>query len=217
MHRLSASFLLFTLLTIGCSQPAAGPSDAARRYLMALSIGDADAAWSLLSDSARRETDRQAFGHHVRSMSEADRKRLSERAQSIAEGRLVARWESGTDALELEHRDRDAWLVVSRLPRFDRRDTPRAALETFASAIRAHDWATILAMAPQDEREGLTEAVLQARLATGELREELDAALSALLQSGPGRGEADQWTFQAAQHRADLRRMGGLWFVSDIR
>lgn len=204
---------------LGCPKPQE-PADTARAYLAALSAGQADEAWALLSTEEQARVPLDVFRQRVSGLTDVQRQRYSELTASVgASDRTEARWNhsDGTE-LRLEHRGAGTWAVVGTLPRFDDQDTPRNALATFRRALKRADWPLLVRLAPAGERDELTTDLLSRRLAEGPLRDEILAALEALTVSGDGAAAGENgWVFRAGRHRADLRHEGGAWRVVDIR
>ena len=207
-------------LAMGCvaAPVTSGPEHAARAYLEAVASGRAADAWELLSKSARARTTPEAFQRRVASLDEAHRRRIAQKATQVGLGRWSAHWDDADWPLRMENRGPRVWVVSSELPRFDRRDSPLAAFQTFARAFRAGDYRTLLALAPQSESVELTEGQLRERLGEPGLQAELRKALDALEAVRDGESDsAEQWTIRAGRHRAILVRESGGWCLLDLR
>ncbi len=210
--------MLVVVLSIsGCPTPQT-PADVARRYLEAVAANRADDAWQLLSVQERRRITQQEFQRRVAALTDRERRRIEAQAAQLSSERLTAQWRSSEGDLVLEHRGKDTWIVTGPLPRFDRQDTPRQALLTFARAFRNQDYETLLKLAPTGERTELTPAKLAAAMEEPEFRRSVESTLAALTEAGPGEESgSDRWTFRKGRHRADLKLEDGRWRVVDVR
>ncbi len=212
-----ALWLALGLLVAGCPQPTT-PADVARQYLEALASGDAGAARALLADDARRRISVDELERRVAALTPEERKALRDRAATLTDGRSVAEFGlGGGDRLVLEHRGGDVWVVTGPLPRLDRQDTPLQALRTFARALAGGDFAAMLGLIPEAERKDIDEARLARSFGDPRVRQEVDAALEALLAAPDESGEGDRRSFVAGRHRADLVNEGGRWRIVDLR
>lgn len=146
------------------------------------------------------------------------RAQLADQAQRVQSEDITALWSHPGGTLSFEHRGGAEWVVTGGLPRFDRQDAPDEALRTFARALRGSDWETLLKLAPADQRAALSAGILRDRFGDKAVRAEVEAALAALADAGPGEALGPSgWRFLRGRHRADLRLEDGLWRVVDLR
>ncbi len=190
----------------------------ARRYLEAVAANRAEDAIALMSAEQRRRLPLAELRRRIAALSDAERVALRDRAEKLGQGRLTAQWPSAHGALTLEHRGGNTWVVAGDLPRFDRQDTPRSALLTFARAFKNQDYATLLKLAPNTDAAELTAAKLAHAMEEPEFRRTVEATLAVLTESGAGEASGDgQWMFRSGRHRADLRLEDGRWRLVDLR
>lgn len=194
------------------------PVVAARAYLTAVADGRTEDAWRLRASSGRRATPQKAYAARLRGLDAGTRERARVQSKAREAPRYRAEWGEGRDRLQLEHRGGTTWAIVGELPRFEKMATAAEALATFARALRAGDWETVLKLAPEEERRQLTPALVRERLTKEGIRQALYKALDALRAAGAGEADsASQWSFRAGRHRAIMVREGDSWRLLDLR
>ena len=213
--------LLGCALLVGCATrgPVSDGAEVARAYLDAVARGDGEAAWALLSSSARRAVPRGALRRRVAGLAAERRSAHRPQERSVQAKRHDAVWGSGERRMAFEYRGDGTWMLTSPPPAFDRTDTPLAALRTFGRAIARMDWELAISLAPASARDGLDAGALRRRFEAGAFRKETLDALGDLERSA-GKGHplgTDRWRFESSRHRADLVLEAGHWRLLDLR
>lgn len=192
--------------TAGCASAAPpDPREAAHAYASAVSSGDADQLYEMLSDEDQRSVSRD----QVRALVARDRQELTEYASLVAStaSRTAAsaklRFKDGEQATLLFESGRFRVSSAGSMPGGAR--SPEEALEQLRRALSRRSYAALLrVLSPQ------TRAAIE---------RDLRGLVTVLEKSGtlPVQASGDVATVQApGGHRVKLRREGTVWYVEDF-
>jgi hypothetical protein len=179
---LSARLLgVSALLACACASgpKARSPEETLHEYAAALRDGDAEKAYSLLSDEARRTMPFESFQRmlaenpgEVREIAEA----LSRPSEPVRVTAVITSPEGET--LNLVYED-GAWKAdVSAVDLYSQA-TPLAALAAFVRAFEAKRYDVLMRFVPTDKRDGLDEARLK-QAWEGDQKEEMQRLIEGL-------------------------------------
>lgn len=211
MNRYGAAWLARAMTcalawTAGCASAAPrDPHEAAQAYASAVSAGDADALYEMLSDEDQRSVSRD----QVRALVARDRQELTEYASLVAStasrtsGSAKLRFKDGEQATLLFENGRFRVSSAGSMPGGAR--SPEEALEQLRRALSRRSYAALLrVLSPQ------TRAAIE---------RDLRGLVTVLEKSGtlPVQASGDVATVQApGGHRVKLRREGTVWYVEDF-
>jgi hypothetical protein len=172
---------LSAVLLCACASgpKARSPEDTLREYATALREGDAERAYSLLSEEARRTMPFESFQRmlaenpsEVREVAEA----LSRPAEPLQVTAVISSPEGET--LHLVYED-GAWKAdVSAVDLYSQA-TPLAALSAFVRAFEAKRYDVLMRFVPLQKREGLDEKRLE-QAWEGDQKEEMQRLIEGL-------------------------------------
>lgn len=158
---------------------ARSPEETLREYAAALREGDAERAYSLLSEEARRTMPFESFERmlaenpgEVREVAEA----LSRPAEPLRVTAVVASPEGETLHLVYEE---GTWKADVTAIDLYSQSTPLAALSAFVRAFEAKRYDVLMRFVPLAEREGLDEARLKTAW-EGDQKEEMQRLVEGL-------------------------------------
>ncbi len=202
-----------TLFLAGGCAPQTGPDRLLAGYLQALADGKTADAWALVAPNGRTlpaaEFERLAL---------AVRPALTPLPRVSGPVRSLAEWRAAAGTLTLV-REGPTWRIESGISALYPRDTPTAALATFVAAFRRERYDILLALAPPDERLGLTEDQLQDYFRAPDVRGELEVRLAFLvpqLGSAVPEIDGDSATLRYGPYLAVLHRYEDGWTVVDL-
>lgn len=217
----------FALLVAGFAAGCAGshckaqdPDQVLRDYAAAVRRGDADAAWTLLSEETKRTTTFEVFRDQLlRDPKQA--KQLAELMERpIGPTQLTAELGSpDADPIELVQLDGRWRMRLESLDPYSQ-SSPLAALRSFVLALERHRYDVLLRLCPSRDRQGLDEAKLRQAF-EGPQRDEV-AALSRAIADGLSRGrpqvQGDRATFDlGAGSTVELLLENGAWHIENYR
>lgn len=146
----------------GCSGAGSGPvgpEEALRAYADALREGQVDEAYRLLSDEAKRQVSREAFGRLVEERPEDVRELARSLGRSgsppVVTAAIVA---PGGDRLDLVYEDGRWAIDGTGIDRYGQ-STPRQAILGFIRAFERQRFDILMRYVPDAEREGTPEAM----------------------------------------------------------
>jgi hypothetical protein len=154
--------VLACLLAAGCEpkvEGAEGPAETLSAYAQALAAGQADDAYRLLSNEAKRSVSLEAFRRMVKENPEdvRDIAQALARPGSAPVVRATVTAPSG-DQLQLVYESGRWTIDGSGIDRYGQ-STPRQALEGFLRAFDRQRFDVLMRYAPDSEREGRTDAL----------------------------------------------------------
>ncbi|HEY5960559.1 MAG TPA: hypothetical protein VIV60_28595 [Polyangiaceae bacterium] len=217
------AFLLAARVMLGCSPAQCRMNDpdwVLREYAAALRRGDAERAWSLLSEETKRSTTFDAFREELRRNPAMMRLLADRMERPIGPPTLTA--QVGTpdsEPIEMMRIDGQWRLKLSSLDPFSQA-TPLAALRSFVRAVKLRRYDVLLRLAPERDRQQLSKAQLRQAFEGAE-REELFAFCQAI-EVNLGRGEleinGDHATFDLGEgSTAELLLERGVWCIENYR
>lgn len=215
------STALVSLALWGCASgpKAQSPEETLREYAAALREGDAEKAYSLLSEEARRTMPFESFQRmlaenpgEVREVAEA----LSRPAEPLRVTAVITSPEGET--LHLVYED-GAWKAdVSAVDLYSQA-TPLSALSAFVRAFEAKRYDVLMRFVPNDKREGLDEARLKEAW-EGDQKEEMQRLCEGLeSQLGTARVEilgSRATVAYGAGGTVQLLLEDGAWKIEDL-
>jgi hypothetical protein len=209
----------FTLGGCGASPaPAKDPAALLRNYAQALRAGDAERAWSMLDEDAKRETSFEAFRHWLR-VNPAQATKLADMIERPS-GPIVITTKvpiGEQDTVEYVERDGAVRIVLSSLDIYSQ-SSPTLALNSFVRAVKGHRYDVLLRLAPKADRAGLTEQSL-AEVFEGPERANIAALVRSIelsLPSGRLDVQGNRATFDlGAGSELVLVSQDGAWTLED--
>ncbi len=181
MRPCTLGLLALLLTTPGCATRAASadPQQTLQRYAAAIRAKDAEAAYAMLSEQAKKRMTFEAFRRTLEENPEeleplADA--LSRQADAVEVTATVTTPEG--EALELVLEDGEWKADISSVQLYSQA-TPEKALRSFVKAFKAQRYDVLLRFAPAEHTEGLTEELLR-KAWEGDQKEEMSQLVAAL-------------------------------------
>lgn len=216
-----ASALALALGAIGCGaaqHPGGDPESVLHAYARALDQGQADQAYRLLSDEARRGISLEAFRSMVKDDPEGVREigRALERPTAPPVVTATVTSPSGQElhlVLEDGH-----WRVDASSIDLYAQDTPRHAVQGFVRAVERKRYDIVMRYVPDAHRQGLDAAKLKAAW-EGHEKDEIQQVVAALKQALPTATIEETGERAAMPYGAgtmQLVREHGLWKIENF-
>lgn len=199
------------------SQPPPSTADkVVRDYARALSEGENQAAYSLMSPAYRArvsfETWQKNVADNPQEASEASRRLARVRGPQD----VRALQENKREPLQLEQAE-GRWYIANEPIEFYDQSTPRAALRAFVAAFTRKRYDVILRLMPEADKEGVTSETLTQRFGHA-ARDEIARMLSQLAPNidAPIEEQGQQATMPYAEHRrVSFVLEKGLWRIQE--
>jgi len=223
MHSRSlfACALALGALAIGCGaaqHPGGDPESVLHAYARALDAGQADQAYRLLSDEARRGISLEAFRRMVKDDPAGVREigRALERptAPPVVTATVTS---PGGQELHLVLED-GHWRVDASSIDLYAQDTPRHAVQGFVRAVERKRYDIVMRYVPDAHRQGLDAAKLEAAW-EGHEKDEIQQVVAALKQALPTATIEETGERAAMPYGAgtmQLVREHGLWKIENF-
>jgi len=144
------------LAPAGCTPRRPAPVDTLRGYSAALSAGDYDAAYALMSEEYRRNHTKEEFQRQLDD-SPREVKETARRLQGAYDDiEISAEFRYGLgDRMRLV-REEGEWRIASNPIAYYSQGSPRAALRSFLRAYQLKRWDIMLRLVPNEYRERMT-------------------------------------------------------------
>ncbi len=203
----------------GCAAQQGGdPESVLRGYAKALEEGRADDAYRALSDEARRGISLEAFRRMVKDDPEGVREigRALQRPTAPAVVTATVTSSSGQE-LDLVLED-GRWRVDASTIDLYAQDTPRHAIVGFIRAVEHKRYDIVMRYVPDQHREGLDAAKLQAAW-EGHEKQEIEQVLAGLKQALPSstiEETGERATMPYGAGSMQLVREHGLWKIENF-
>lgn len=208
--------------SVGCAATprSSDPQDTLTRYAAALRRGDAETAYTLLSEDAKN---RIPFEHFKRTLNEKPEELEPLVAQLERPGSSVRITATVTaadgESLLLVYED-GAWKADLSAVQLYSQATPLRTLSSFVKAYEARRYDVLLRFAPVEHREGLTEALLKKAWEGEQQREmaELVAALKGVLPTARVEMQGDDRATVAygVTGAVHLLQEDGVWKIEEF-
>ncbi len=212
---------ILAFLAAGCGAGQHGdgsPQSVLHAYARALQDGEADAAYRLLSDEARRGISLEAFRRLVSDDPEGVREigRALDRptAAPVVNATLTT---SGGEQLDLVL-ENGRWRVDASAVDLYPQDTPRRAIQGFIRAVERKRYDVVMRYVPTSHQEGLDRAKLQAAWEGAE-KDEIQQVVAALKQSLAAatiEETGERATMPYGAGTLELVREHGLWKIENF-
>ena len=215
-----AAAVVSTCCLQGCgpSQPAGDPSSVLKDYGHALEQGNADAAYALLSDDAKRSVSVESFRRMVKDDPEEVRE-LGRSLQRSSAPAVVTATVAAANGQELDLVLEDGrWRVEAGAVDLYAQDTPRHAVQGFVRALERKRYDVILRFVPDSHKDGLNAAKLKEAW-EGRDKEEMTQVLTSLKQVLPSASIEETGDRAALTYGAgtmQLVKEHGLWKIEDF-
>jgi hypothetical protein len=209
------------LANSGCgagAQPP-GPEQTLQRYASAVKAGNAEAAYALLSDDAKKTLSFDAFQRMLKENPE-DVRALADalsRPGEVLEVTARITTPDG-DTLDLVY-ENGAWRAdISAIDLYSQ-STPPAALQAFVRAFEARRYDVMMRFVPYNKREGLDQKKLQ-QAWEGEQKQEMERLVQALkagLSSARFETIGNRATVvYGAGATVQMLEEGGVWKIEEL-
>ncbi len=181
MRRCTLALLGTLFLAPACvrNSPSADPQETLQRYAAAIRARNAEAAYAMLSEQAKKRMTFEAFRRILEENPEELEPlahALSRKADSVEVTATVTTPDG--EALELVLEDGEWKADVSAIQLYSQA-TPERTLRSFVRAFKAGRYDVLLRFAPTEHTDGLTEELLQ-KAWEGDQREEMNQLVAAL-------------------------------------
>lgn len=165
----------------GCAASAASadPQQTLKRYSAAIADGDANAAYAMLSEQAKKRMSFEAFRRMLQESPEELEPlvhALSRQADSVEVSATITAPNGDTLGFVLED---GVWKADVSAVQLYSQATPLATLRSFVRAFRAERFDVLVRFAPLEHQEGLNAELLRNAWG-GEQREEMNQLVAAL-------------------------------------
>ncbi len=160
------------------NQSAESPEAALHDYAAAVRAGDAETAYALLSDEAKKRMSYEAFQAMLKEHPE-DLAELSNALTRPGESRVTATVTSADGESQQLVLEDGAWKADLSVVDLYSQATPIATLRSFVRAFRAERYDVLMRFAPMAHREGLNEGLLK-QAWEGEQKQEMQQLVAAL-------------------------------------
>lgn len=213
------AFIALALLLGGCAGLSAGatPESTVSAFAGAMRDGRTDDAYRLMSESYRRRVSLDEFRRYFRDYPAE----VQQTARSLTERRGRAEQEAVVEYGEGESvrlvRENGDWRVATDVVDFYDQSSPRAALRSFVRSMERRRYDVVLALIPEADREGMTEARMRETW-EGEGREEVERLLANLRAAldNPIEEVGDRATMSYGDRfRVQFVREDGVWRIED--
>lgn len=205
----------------GCAssgQAANNPQSVLHSYARALEDGQADAAYRLLSDEARRGISLEAFRRMVADDPDGARG-IGRALQRPTAPPLVTATVTSPNGRELSLVLEDGrWRIDATAIDLYAQDTPRHAISGFVRAVEHKRYDVVMRYVPDAHKEGLDPAKLQAAW-EGHEKDEMQQIIAAIKQAapaGPIEEAGNRATMPYGAGNVQLVREHGLWKVENF-
>ncbi|HMR07501.1 MAG TPA: hypothetical protein PKA88_17085 [Polyangiaceae bacterium] len=214
-------------LTLGgsiaaCSnhEPARGPKETLDAYARAVSDGQIDAAYALLSDEAKKSIPREAFGRMIREnpdeVREIARALLRPAGPPLVTATVTA---PGGQSLLMVY-ENGSWRVDGSAIDLYSEASPEIAIRSFIRAYDNRRYDVLMRFVPEPKREGLDGKKLK-KAWEGEQKAEMDRitqALAAAMPTARFERTGDRATMAyGAGGTVELVREQGHWKIEELK
>jgi hypothetical protein len=212
--------VLVLVASAGCAGAArdGDPQSVLRAYARALEAGQAETAYRLLSDDARRGVSLEAFRRMVADDPEGAREiaRALDRptAAPVVSATVTT---PGGDQLDLVL-ENGRWRVDASTLDLYPQDTPRRALSGFVRAVERRRYDVVMRYVPASHQQGLDPARLQVAWEGAE-KANVEQVVAAIKQALPGATIEETGERAAMPYGAgtvELVREHGLWKIENF-
>lgn len=200
---------------LACASPPR-PAETLHAYAEALEGGDADRAWSLLSDDLRKRLSREALARALRDDHEEARHLATEVRAAAERLRVHAVVDAQGESFDLVLED-GSWKLAGNPLDFYGQATPRQALRSFLRAIRHRRWEIVLRFVPERWKGSLTAEALRDDW-EGPRKSEIAQLVRKLKPHvlDPIEEQGDRaFLVYGPDARVEFVREGGVWKIAD--
>lgn len=213
---------LSLLATTGaCGSSAHTPKNALHDYAEALRVGDASAAYSLMSAEFRSRYTREEFAAMLKdNATEAEQTahRLATQSSQIA---VTAAFDFGLDEHIKLVKQSGQWRIADNPLEFYSQKTPRATVRSFVRAYQNKRWEIMLRFVPTKYRERMTEEMIKKQFegprkaAMFEMMENLRVNIKSPI-SNKQKGNHVKLRY-GEEYEVELVREQGVWKVARLQ
>jgi hypothetical protein len=218
--RMSSSAAVLPLVLLSVCTPTSSPprtaTEVVRAFANALSDGQADAAYALMSPEYRQHVSLATW----KARFDANPQEVSEAGQRLHHVRgpadLQLLQHRSETPLELAQADERFYIASEQIDFYDQ-STPRAALHSFVAALGRKRYDVVLRLTPERDKEGVTSENMEASFGHA-ARDDIARLLSQLRPhlEDPIEVDGDSATMPYAEHkRVQFVREQSRWRIED--
>ncbi|MFH2007209.1 MAG: hypothetical protein ABI333_11530 [bacterium] len=201
----------------GCPHQVATPKSTLKAYIAALETGDFARAYDLMSQSFRKEYDRDEFiSHHKRNPKDV-KKNISELKQGPAKLEVQARYSYGEGNNVSLVREGGAWKLALDPVSFYSQRTPEEAIRSFVRALQRRRYRILLRFVPNQWRKVMSVQDTQRLFSKEQIEDtrQLIRNLKANLTNKIDVKGDDAYMLYGDSYKVQFKREDGVWKIVD--